>query len=65
MLNATPLGMGGETLPIPAPGADQWVVDLIYHPAETPFLAAAGTRAPTWWAGWACSCTRRRSASRP
>ena len=33
--------MAGEPLPIPAPGAGQWAVDLIYHPAETPFLAAA------------------------
>jgi shikimate dehydrogenase len=41
VLNATPLGMTGETLPVTVPGAGQWAVDLIYHPEETPFLAAA------------------------
>jgi shikimate dehydrogenase len=41
VLNATPMGMAGETLPIATPGRGQWGVDLIYHPAETPFLAAA------------------------
>lgn len=41
VLNATPLGMAGESLPVAVPGAGQWAVDLIYHPAETPFLAAA------------------------
>jgi shikimate dehydrogenase len=44
VLNATPIGMEGETLPIATPGTGQWAVDLIYHPAETPFLAAAGAR---------------------
>jgi shikimate dehydrogenase len=44
VLNATPVGMAGETLPIAAPGSGQWAVDLIYHPAQTPFLAAAATR---------------------
>ena len=41
MINATPLGMAGEPLPIAAPGTGQWAVDLVYHPAVTPFLAAA------------------------
>ena len=44
VVNATPLGMAGEVLPMEAPGAGQWAVDLIYHPAETPFLAAAAAR---------------------
>lgn len=44
VLNATPVGMAGETLPISAPGSGQWAVDLIYQPAETPFLAAAAAR---------------------
>jgi shikimate dehydrogenase len=44
IVNATPLGMAGEELPIEAPGTGQWAVDLIYHPAETPFLAAAAAR---------------------
>jgi shikimate dehydrogenase len=29
-------------MPVTVPGAGQWAVDLIYHPEETPFLAAAG-----------------------
>lgn len=41
VVNATPLGMAGEPLPIDAPGSGQWAVDLVYHPAVTPFLAAA------------------------
>jgi shikimate dehydrogenase len=41
VINATPLGMAGEPLPIAAPGTGQWAVDLVYHPAVTPFLAAA------------------------
>jgi shikimate dehydrogenase len=46
VVNATPVGMGGERLLAPgALGPGQWAVDLVYHPAETPFLldaAAAG-----------------------
>lgn len=51
VINATPLGMGvvvttdGEPEPLPVPaallGAGQVVVDLVYHPATTPFLHAA------------------------
>jgi shikimate 5-dehydrogenase len=41
VINATPLGMAGESLPLDPPGAGQWAVDLVYHPEETPFLAAA------------------------
>jgi shikimate dehydrogenase len=44
VVNATPLGMAGEALPIEAPGAGQWAVDLVYHPAETPFLLDAAAR---------------------
>jgi shikimate dehydrogenase len=44
VVNATPLGMsGGDPLPID-PGslhAGQSVVDLVYHPADTPLLTAA------------------------
>jgi shikimate dehydrogenase len=43
VLNATPVGMAGERLPVATPGPGQWAVDLIYHPEETPFLAAART----------------------
>jgi shikimate dehydrogenase len=41
VVNATPLGMAGEVLPVVAPGPGQWAVDLVYHPEDTPFLAAA------------------------
>jgi shikimate dehydrogenase len=41
VLNATPLGMAGELPPVAVPGSGQWAVDLVYHPEETPFLAAA------------------------
>jgi shikimate dehydrogenase len=53
VVNATPLGMateatGGEPAPLPVDPAGlrpgQVVVDLIYHPDETPLLAAAGER---------------------
>ncbi|MEO6467907.1 MAG: shikimate dehydrogenase [Acidimicrobiia bacterium] len=41
VVNATPIGMGSDaTVPI-QPRADQWVVDLVYHPVETAFLAEA------------------------
>jgi shikimate dehydrogenase len=41
VVNATPVGMGTDPgLPV-EPRADQWVVDLVYHPLETPLLAAA------------------------
>ena len=43
VVNATPLGMGGELPPLDPGrlGAGQCVVDLVYRPAETPLLAAA------------------------
>jgi shikimate dehydrogenase len=54
VVNATPLGMGvvvtttGEPEPLPVDvdrlGAGQVVIDLVYHPAVTPFLAAARER---------------------
>jgi shikimate dehydrogenase len=54
VVNATPLGMGvvittaGEPEPLPVDvdrlGAGQVVVDLVYHPAVTPLLAAARER---------------------
>jgi len=47
IVNATPLGMsGGDPLPVD-PGAlhaGQSVVDLVYHPADTPLLTAARAR---------------------
>ena len=54
VVNATPLGMGvvvttaGEPEPLPLDperiGAGQIVVDLVYHPAVTPLLAAVRAR---------------------
>jgi shikimate dehydrogenase len=50
VVNATPLGMsGGDPLPVD-PGsldADHAVVDLVYHPADTPLLAAARAQGAT------------------
>jgi shikimate dehydrogenase len=43
VVNATPLGMNGEPPPFPPDRlhAGQLVLDTVYHPAETPLLAAA------------------------
>ena len=41
VVNATPVGMAGDVTVAFAPRADQWVVDLVYHPIETPLLARA------------------------
>jgi len=43
VVNATPLGMRGEAPPFDTRvlHAEQHVADLVYHPAETPLLAAA------------------------
>jgi shikimate dehydrogenase len=44
VINATSLGLGGEGTPLPhglAPRKGAWAYDLVYNPAETPFLAAA------------------------
>lgn len=50
VVNATPLGMsGGDPLPV-APEAlhsGQAVVDLVYHPADTPLLTAARAKGAT------------------
>jgi shikimate dehydrogenase len=47
VINATPLGMsGGDPLPVDPASlhAGQSVVDLVYHPADTPLLSAARAR---------------------
>ncbi|MEX2548644.1 MAG: shikimate dehydrogenase [Nitriliruptoraceae bacterium] len=46
VINATPLGMGGEDLPPPFHrlNASQIAYDLVYDPPTTPFLAAAQAR---------------------
>lgn len=43
VVNATPVGMGDESLPAPfmSLGTDQTAYDLIYAPPDTPFLQAA------------------------
>jgi len=41
LVNATPLGSSGAVLPVPALSPEIVVVDLLYHPADTPLLAAA------------------------
>lgn len=46
VVNATPLGMTGGTLPVDPErlGSGQLVVDLVYHPPVTPLLEAARSR---------------------
>lgn len=46
IVNATPLGMQGETLAAPFHhlGPGQVAYDLIYHPPQTPFLRSAAER---------------------
>jgi shikimate dehydrogenase len=41
VVNGTPLGAHGETIPLPAVGPDSVVVDLLYRPASTPLQQAA------------------------
>jgi len=46
IVNATPLGSRGESLPVPPLGPDMLVVDLLYHPTVTPLqLEARGAGA--------------------
>jgi shikimate dehydrogenase len=40
IVNATPLGTHGESLPLPALGPDVLGIDLLYRPSQTPMLAA-------------------------
>ena len=41
IVNATPVGIAGDVLPLPSLGPSTLVVDLLYHPATTPLLAEA------------------------
>jgi len=41
IVNATPLGADGETLPMPRLRPEVVVVDLLYYPATTPLLSSA------------------------
>jgi shikimate dehydrogenase len=41
VLNATPLGVHGEELPLPPVGSQSLVIDLLYRPSSTPMLVRA------------------------
>jgi shikimate 5-dehydrogenase len=41
LVNATPLGVHGEELPLPTLGPGVTVIDLLYRPAETPLVRSA------------------------
>jgi len=65
VVNATPAGMAGvvdgpDRWPVDPDllGPGQLVVDLVYHPPVTPWLAAAAGRGHARPPAWACSCTR-------
>jgi shikimate dehydrogenase len=51
IVNATPLGTDGETLPLPALTAETLVVDLLYHPAVTPLQVTAREAGSTVFGG--------------
>lgn len=51
IVNATPIGRRGETLPLPAIRPEMLVVDLLYDPAVTPLLAAARAGGATAFGG--------------
>lgn len=51
VVNATPLGALGETLPLPPLGPGVLVVDLLYRPATTPLLQAARAAGATAFGG--------------
>lgn len=41
IVNATPLGVYGETLPLPPLGPGVMALDLLYRPSQTPLISAA------------------------
>jgi shikimate dehydrogenase len=51
VVNATPLGAGGEELPVPAIGPETLVVDLLYRPSITPLLSRARSAGATAFGG--------------
>ena len=51
VVNATPLGIDGETLPLPPLSPDTLVVDLLYHPAVTPLQRSAREAGSTVFGG--------------
>lgn len=51
VVNATPLGAQGESLPLPALRPDMLVVDLLYRPGVTPMQTAARASGATAFGG--------------
>jgi shikimate dehydrogenase len=51
IVNATPLGAHGESLPHPAVGPGVLVIDLLYRPRQTPLLASARASGATAFGG--------------
>jgi shikimate dehydrogenase len=51
IVNATPLGLRNESLPVPPVGPDTLVVDLLYHPAITPLQTQAREAGATVFGG--------------
>jgi shikimate dehydrogenase len=70
VVNATPLGMsGGDPLPVDPESlhGDQAVVDLVYHPADTPLLTAARAQGANedWPKKWLCTASACSSTRPP
>ncbi len=51
LVNATPLGVDGEELPLPEVSPETLVVDLLYHPTVTPLQTTARARGATVFGG--------------
>jgi shikimate dehydrogenase len=51
VVNATPLGIDGEELPLPPLSAETLVVDLLYHPTVTPLQTTARDRGASVFGG--------------
>jgi shikimate dehydrogenase len=51
IVNATPIGARDESLPVPRMGATSVVIDLLYHPAETPLQTQAREAGATVFGG--------------
>ena|SRR5436190_5657871 len=51
VVNATPLGVDGEELPLPRLTEETLVVDLLYHPAVTPLQTTARERGAAVFGG--------------
>jgi len=51
IVNATPLGVHGESIPLPSLGPGMLAVDLLYRPSGTPFQTAAREAGATVFGG--------------